>query len=105
MLIGFVIAILEIVAMWTIFTKAGEKGWKSIVPIYNVYMLYKITWGNGWYFLATLIPGVNIVMVIITMVKLANAFDQGTGFAIGLILLNPIFVILLAFSNAEYVGI
>lgn len=32
----------SIAAMWMIFEKAGEKGWKSLIPIYNNYMLYKI---------------------------------------------------------------
>lgn len=31
-----IVAILLIVAQWKIFTKAGEKGWKSIIPIYNM---------------------------------------------------------------------
>ena len=30
--------ILLIVAWWKIFTKAGEAGWKSIIPIYNIYI-------------------------------------------------------------------
>ena len=34
-LIALVIGIIQIIAMWKIFTKAGEKGWKSIIPINN----------------------------------------------------------------------
>ncbi len=37
------IAILQIIAMWKLFTKAGEKGWKSIIPIYNSVILFKIS--------------------------------------------------------------
>ena len=36
--------VLVVVASWHIFTKAGEPGWKSIIPIYNEYILYKISW-------------------------------------------------------------
>ena len=36
--------VLTIIARWKIFTKAGEAGWKSIIPIYNNYVLFKITW-------------------------------------------------------------
>ena len=32
-----ILAILQIVAWWRIFSKAGEAGWKSIIPIYYVY--------------------------------------------------------------------
>ena len=28
---------------WKIFEKAGEKCWKSIIPFYNIYILYKIS--------------------------------------------------------------
>ena len=39
--IALVIAILVIVAMWRLFTKAGRPGWASIVPFYNTYTLLK----------------------------------------------------------------
>ena len=49
------VAVLGIVAMWKIFEKAGEPGWAAIIPFYNAYVLFKITWGNGWMFLLMLI--------------------------------------------------
>jgi hypothetical protein len=84
--------------------KAGEPGWAAIVPFYNVYEIYKITWGSGWYFLLLLIPFANYVILIITQVKLAKAFGKGGGFACGLIFLSPIFMLILAFGDARYVG-
>ena len=36
------------------------------------------------------------------MVKLAKAFGKGDGFAVGLILLNTIFIMILAFGSSEY---
>jgi len=53
-------------------------------------------------FLLTFIPIVNIVIQIMLYLNLAKKFGKSTGFAIGLILLNPIFLLLLAFGNAEY---
>ena len=41
--------ILLVIAGWKIFKKAGEPGWKSIIPIYNFYMLYKIVDMQGWW--------------------------------------------------------
>ena len=32
--------IILVIANWKIFTKAGEAGWKSIIPIYNSYVVY-----------------------------------------------------------------
>jgi len=99
-----VIAAIAVIAMWILFLKAGERGWAAIIPFYNLYVLYKITWGNGWFFLLTFIPVAGAVIGIITMVKLAKAFGKGTGFAVGLVLLSFIFILILAFGSAEYTG-
>ncbi len=34
--------IFVVIALWKIFTKAGIKGWKSLIPIYNIYCAYKM---------------------------------------------------------------
>ena len=47
--LGIAFAILMIVAMWKIFDKAGEKGWKSLIPIYNLYIYYKIAGMKNWF--------------------------------------------------------
>jgi hypothetical protein len=103
--LSLAIAVLGIVAMWKIFEKAGEPGWAAIIPFYNVYVLFKITWGNGWKFLLLLIPIANIVFLIITMVKLAKAFGKTGGFAVGLIFLSVIFYCILAFDKSQYLGV
>lgn len=105
-IIYLIIAIFLVVCMWKIFTKAHEEGWAAIVPFYNYYILFKITWGKGWFFLLLLIPIANLVISIITMVKLAKVFGKGGGFACGLIFLSIVFLPILAFSkDIEYVGI
>ena len=102
---SILIAVITIVALWKIFTKAGQPGWAALIPFYDLYVLYKITWGSGWYFLLLLIPCANIVIYIITLVKLAKVFGKGAGFACGLIFLEPIFLCILAFGDAQYQGI
>ena len=93
-----IVAVLMIVAQWKIFTKAGEAGWKSIIPIYNLITLYKIIGINPLFilvYLASIIPVVGgiavFAMSIYQMIKLGQAFGKETGFIIGLILLGPIF--------------
>lgn len=100
--ISLVVYILIVIAQWKIFDKAGIAGWKSLIPIYNVYCFYKITWGSGWLFLVLLVPLVGFVFSIITQYRLAKSFDKGIGFTIGLILLSPVFLLILGFGNAEY---
>lgn len=58
--------------------------------------------GHGWKFLLMLIPIVNIVIGIILYIDLAKAYDMPGVFAVGLILLNPIFVCILGFGDAKY---
>lgn len=102
---GTIIGLITIVALWFIFQKAKEEGWAAVIPFYNTYVLFKITWGNGWYFLLLLIPIANIVIYIITMVKLSKAFGKGGGWACGLIFLYPIFLCIMAFDKSiVYVG-
>lgn len=39
------------IGLWILFKKAGEKGWKAIIPFYNSYTLIKIAELNWWYFI------------------------------------------------------
>ena len=39
---------------WFVFVKAGEKGWKALIPFYSDYVQYKIVW-DGRIYLALLI--------------------------------------------------
>ncbi len=102
--VAIIVCIFYVVCMWKIFSKAGEAGWKSIVPFLNNYTEFKIAWGNGWLFLLCFVPIVNVVVSIILFVKLAKAFGKGGGFAAGLIFLPVIFLPILAFGSAQYIG-
>ena len=96
--------VLLIASMWKIFTKAGQPGWASIVPIYNIVVLLKIVGKPLWWIILLLIPIVNIVVAIIVTHQLSKSFGKGVGFTIGLIFLGIIFYPVLAFSDAEYIG-
>ena len=98
------IIVLMIASMWTIFSKAGKPGWASIVPIYNLIVLLEIVGKPWWWLLLMLIPIVNIVILIIVWHNLSLSFGKGGGFTVGLILLGIIFLPILAFGDAKYVG-
>lgn len=105
LVIGSIIwSVLVIIGWWKIFEKAGEAGWKAIIPIYNIYVLLRIVGRPGWMIIGLLIPFVNIIFVIIVMGDLAKSFGKGIGFILGLIFLNPIFALILGFGSAAYVG-
>ena len=104
MLFSLAITVLVLVAQWKLFVKAGKPGWACLIPFYNMYCLYDIAMGSGWLFLLQFVPCVNFVMMIMLYIKLAKAYGKGTGFGIGLIFLCPIFLMILAFGDAEYIG-
>ena len=95
---------LIIAGLWKIFTKAGEPGWASIVPIYNLIVMLKITGKPMWWFILLLIPCVNFVILIMLGIAMAKAFGKAEGYGIGLALLPFIFYPMLGFSDAQYVG-
>ena len=123
--------LLQVIANWRIFTKAGEAGWKSIIPVYGDYVSYRIAWQPAYFWLVfilgiissvasgmadpngtnvtilLIVSLIRIVLAIISIlysVKLARAFGKGIGFAIGLIFLQPIFMLILGFGDCDYYG-
>ncbi len=136
-LIVLALAIFMIIAWWKVFEKAGEPGWKILIPVYNVYTIFKIARNITafWVYLilavvtvlvCSVLGGISVatdslmptyiaavfyilfvIAIFVTMIilycKLANAFGQGGGFAVGLIFLPVIFIPIIAFSsNIQY---
>ena len=119
--------VLQAIADWKIFTKAGEAGWKSLIPIYNIYVEYEICWTGllGLVFVAaSLVTGlidttnastfVKVLVVVVWIlamilhlmqsIKLSKCFGKGTGFGLVLFFFGPIGRLILGFGSAEYIG-
>ena len=103
-LLYFVLLAVLIAAMWKIFAKAGKPGWACLVPFYNLIVLLEIVGRPLWWIVMLLIPFVNLVFVFIIAIDLAKSFGKGTGFAMGLIFLSPIFYPILGFGSARCHG-
>jgi len=104
MIIQLVIALVMLIAMWKVFTKAGKPGWAVLIPFYNAYVFLKIAGKPGWWLILLLVPVLNIIFGIIALAALAQNFGKGAGFVVGLIFLPFIFYPILAFSDARYIG-
>lgn len=102
MVVLVVAAILMVVALWRIFTKAGQPGWAAIVPIYNMVVMLHIVRKPTWWVILSLIPIVNIVIAVIVAHQLARVFGKGIGYSLGLIFLPVIFYPVLGFGKASY---
>ncbi len=95
---------IAVIPYWVIFTKAGEEGWKALIPIYSTIVLLKVIGRPWWWILLFLIPIVNFIILIMVMHGLSTSFGHGAGFTIGLIFLSLIFLYILAFGSSTFRG-
>jgi hypothetical protein len=120
--VTFVALVIYIIAWWRLFGKAGEPGWKILIPFYGEYVTYKVAWKPIFFWVALglgvvgggisvvmplfawVISIAGIVLTVLFYINLAKAFNRGGGFVVGLIFLNLIFLLILAFGSSEYVG-
>lgn len=127
-IIAFIIWILLVIAQWKIFEKAGEAGWKSLIPIYSTYILCRIIDINFWiyafaipvvlalissltandpqsalYIISTLLTSLYTIFFFIwTSIRLGKAFKKSGLFIAGLIFFPNIFMLILGFGASKY---
>lgn len=104
LLIELAIIALVIVGFWKVFSKAGQPGWFSLIPIFNVFILLKIVGRPWWWLILLLIPIVNFIIMIVVSIDVAKSFGKSLLFGIGLAFLSPIFYCILGFGDAQYRG-
>ena len=112
--VALVFAVALIIAEWKLLEKAGQPGWKSLIPFYNTYILYQLCWSPNMYWLelgftlgTIIFPVLSIGVLVLTvmrMIRLAAAFGKDGGYAVGLIFLCPVFIMILGFGSSTYVG-
>ena len=110
-LVFIAIAVVTLIGMWKVFTKAGHPGWAVLIPIYNLILLLRIA-GLAWYWVFTplivLIPFLGTIAYLVWVVwvhhRISTRFGQGVGFTIGLTLLGPIFWLILGFGSSKYLA-
>lgn len=118
-IIAAIIALLQVIGLWKILKKADQPGWGALIPIYNQYLLCKIAGVSPWWILILCLSPILIVIPVIgalaTMaaaiyftillnVSLARSYGKEDGFAVGLILLAPIFYLILGLGDSKYMG-
>jgi hypothetical protein len=104
-IVGLAISIICIAAQWKMFEKAGRQGWAALIPFYNVWTMFDIVYGNGNKMFLLFIPIYHIYVAIKYFIDMARAYGQTDAFAIGLILLSPVFMCILGFGDAKYLGV
>lgn len=71
-----ILIICYFISFWKIFEKAGRKPWEGIVPFYNIFIWLKIIKKPWWWLFLLLFPGVNVLMIIVMNVNIANVFGK-----------------------------
>lgn len=108
-----------VIGLWKMFTKAGQEGWKALIPVYNYYVLCNIVGLNPYWililaicFLLQAVPVIGGVLFtaatiyfgVILSISTARSYGKEDAFAIGLFLLPPIFWLIIGLGNNKYEG-
>jgi len=97
------VLIVPIVSLWKIFSDHGIPGWQSIVPILSLYRMYQLVGIPTYCILALFIPYVGQIIILICSLifsyKLAQLYEKGIVYTLGLIFLPFIFYPLIAFKK------
>jgi uncharacterized protein DUF5684 len=93
-----------IITGWKVYEKAGQPGWASIIPIYNIIVLLKFVGKPTWWIILLIIPVVNIIFGIWTLNMLSKSFGKDEGYTVGMLFLGIVFYPMLAFGDAKYIG-
>ena len=110
-LMAVCLLILTVIGYWGVFCKAGEKGWKVLIPFYNEYLLFKIAWKPSvciikWLCLCLYeVVSVTLKAFVLTVMlyhRLSKAFRHGFGYTAGILFLPFIFVLLLGVGRSRY---
>jgi tetratricopeptide (TPR) repeat protein len=124
LIVSLGLTILQIVAWWKVFQKAGRPGWAILIPFYNAYVMFRIVQLPFILFflpvilafLATINPASAYIMAWLIIIstfavywtllyRYARAFGYGIGFTLGLFFLHPIFISILGFGSAQPGGV
>ena len=58
--------------LWRAFERRGQPGWAVLVPLYNLFALVRAADRPAWWFVGTLVPGLNLLVVAWLLVDLGR---------------------------------
>lgn len=127
--IGGIIALLLLVSEWRVLEKAGEKGWKTLIPFYNIYVSHHVMgMAHIWFILEIIVWTIELlleilepipdwleigfgiptaIITIISMIVHANCMGKCFGksrlYRVGLLLLPEVCLPMIAFGKSTYI--
>ena len=61
-LAALIFIFINAIARWRIFTKAGEKGWKALIPFYSIYISCRLFWKKHYFWIFLALSSLNAVL-------------------------------------------
>ncbi len=124
---AIILQAIYVIANWNIFKKIGEKPYKSLFPFYQEFVIFR-TLGLKMgvplvysvmfllTFILNLFPALKpisaltrllynifyIILYILKTIKLSDYFGKGPMFKVGLMLIHPMFMLILAFGRSRF---
>lgn len=97
--------VLNMLIGWKTFEKAGVAGWKSLIPIYNLFVAAKIVFRKAWYGILFFIPIVGFIFYLMYSIKKAEVYSQSAALGVlGIFFPIALSAIIAFTSSAIYVG-
>lgn len=86
--------------------KAGEAGWKALVPFYNAYICVKITGKKMSWFIMLMIPVLNVVVWLLMANEISKVFGKDSFWGyVGSMMIPYIYFLKLGFDkDVKYIG-
>lgn len=79
-LLVIVVMLLSTAANWRLFQKMGYEGWKSLIPLYNQFLLFKSVFGKGTLMVVMLLmPVIAVVLAMLVLMLSAIVRIQAVG--------------------------
>lgn len=101
-IVTIIFLILSVAGLWKIFEKAGEAGWKAVVPFLNFYIWLKIIKKPLWWYIFILMPFVNVFVILLMVVEILKCFGKESIVAQALGVIFPfLYLPYLGFSPVE----
>jgi hypothetical protein len=102
LVVSLVATLIQVAGMWKTFSKAGERGWGAIVPIYNVYLMVKAAEKPWYWMLLFFIPPINVILYLYVQWEVGDRFGFGVPGKLVFTVLAPVSYVATGFGSYTY---
>jgi len=71
-----ILIVLPYVGLWKLFEKAGESGWKAIIPVYNALVMIRLSGRPWWWVLLLFIPVIDVLIAVGITIDFVKSFGK-----------------------------